>query len=276
MEKRGARPPAGPAAGRGGRVPLLGVGRASRSARGCRAGRPSAPDVTVRRCRGRAARPSYDAVVLAGGATLPRDLDVPGARARGVHFAMEYLKPSNLVQEGALAASPIVGRRQARGHHRRRRHRGRLPGHRPPAGGGLGPPARDHARAARATGPSEHPWPVWPVILRTSSAHEEGGRAPVLGHHHRVRRRRVRGRAGPAGPPGGGRPPRAAAPSFTPVAGSEFELPLRPGAAGHGLRRGRAQRRGGRTGGGARPPGLGGRRPATGPPTSRGSSSAAT
>ena len=45
--------------------------------------------------------------MLAGGATLPRDLPVPGPGARGVHFAMEYLKPSNLVQEGALAPSPI-------------------------------------------------------------------------------------------------------------------------------------------------------------------------
>ena len=53
----------------------------------------------------------------------------------GVHRAMDYLKPSNLVQEGALAAIAHLGRGQARGHHRRRGHRGRLPRHRPPAAG---------------------------------------------------------------------------------------------------------------------------------------------
>ena len=52
-------------------------------------------------------RAEFDAVVLAGGATLPRDLPVPGRALSGVHLALEYLKPSNLVQEGALASSPI-------------------------------------------------------------------------------------------------------------------------------------------------------------------------
>ncbi len=48
-----------------------------------------------------------DAVVLACGATLPRELEVPGRGLRGVHLALEYLKPSNLVREGRLAESPI-------------------------------------------------------------------------------------------------------------------------------------------------------------------------
>src|SRR5690349_11892999 len=49
----------------------------------------------------------FDAVVLAGGATLWRDLPVPGRELHGIHQAMEYLPPSNRVQEGDLTASPI-------------------------------------------------------------------------------------------------------------------------------------------------------------------------
>jgi glutamate synthase (NADPH/NADH) small chain len=62
----------------------------------------------------------FDALVLAGGATLPRDLPVPGRGLRGVHGAMEYLKPSNLVREEGPGRVPHLRRRQARGHHRRR------------------------------------------------------------------------------------------------------------------------------------------------------------
>src|SRR5262245_19245644 len=45
-------------------------------------------------------REAYDAVVLAGGATVWRDLPVPGRDLDGVHQAMEYLPLSNRVQEG--------------------------------------------------------------------------------------------------------------------------------------------------------------------------------
>src|SRR5690606_12147450 len=38
---------------------------------------------------------AYDAVVLAGGSTIPRDLNVPGRELKGVHFAMEFLKQQN-------------------------------------------------------------------------------------------------------------------------------------------------------------------------------------
>jgi len=50
---------------------------------------------------------AWDGVLLAGGATLPRDLPVPGRELSGIHLAMDYLKPSNLVQEGLLESSPI-------------------------------------------------------------------------------------------------------------------------------------------------------------------------
>ena len=80
-------------------------------------GTACAPDVTVRPA---ADVPSaFDAVVLAGGATLPRDLPVPGRELDGVYLALEYLKPSNLVQEGALGPAADHRQGQARRHHRR-------------------------------------------------------------------------------------------------------------------------------------------------------------
>ncbi|MGO9197774.1 MAG: glutamate synthase subunit beta [Acidimicrobiales bacterium] len=116
----------------------------------------------------------FDALVVAGGSTLPRDLPVPGRELAGIHFAMDYLKPGNLVCEGQLGASPIsaAGKDVVI------------------IGGGdtgadcLGTVHRQGARSVcqleimeappetRAPG---NPWPVWPVIFRTSAAHEEGG-----------------------------------------------------------------------------------------------------
>ena len=52
-------------------------------------------------------REQFDAVVLAGGATNWRDLPIPGRELNGIYQAMEYLPPSNRVQEGDLAESPI-------------------------------------------------------------------------------------------------------------------------------------------------------------------------
>ena len=49
-------------------------------------------------------RRDYDAIVLAGGATAPRDLTVPGRELKGIHFAMEYLTESNRRCEGDAVA----------------------------------------------------------------------------------------------------------------------------------------------------------------------------
>jgi glutamate synthase (NADPH) small chain len=135
-------------------------------------GTACAPDVTVRPAA--EVQAAYDAVVLAGGATLPRDLPVPGRALDGVHQALEYLKPSNLVQEGALGRAPI----NAKG------KRVVIIG-----GGDTGADCLGTAHRQGATSvhqleimsepPSDrladNPWPLWPLILRTSSAHEEGG-----------------------------------------------------------------------------------------------------
>src|SRR5688572_32295942 len=60
-------------------------------------------DVTVQQLR-----EEYDAVVLAGGSTLGRDLPAPGRDLAGIHLAMEYLVPANRVQEGDLQVPPII------------------------------------------------------------------------------------------------------------------------------------------------------------------------
>jgi glutamate synthase (NADPH) small chain len=119
-------------------------------------------------------RSSFDAVVLAGGATAWRDLPVPGRELAGIYQAMEYLPPSNRVQEGDLPRSPI---------HAEGKHVVII-------GGGdtgadcLGTAHRQGAASVTqleilptppAHRPETQPWPTYPMIYRVSSAHEEGG-----------------------------------------------------------------------------------------------------
>jgi glutamate synthase (NADPH) small chain len=120
-------------------------------------------------------RDDFDALVLACGSTRPRDLEVPGRQLEGVHFALEYLKPSNRVCEGSLAATPITAAGK----------------HVVIIGGGdtgadcLGTVHRQGAASVHQleilpapplARSADNPWPTWPIIFRTSSAHEEGGR----------------------------------------------------------------------------------------------------
>ena len=126
-------------------------------------------DVTVEQLR-----EEYDAVLLAGGATLGRDLPVPGRELAGIHLAMEYLVPSNRVQEGDLKAPPISAEGKDV----------------VIIGGGdtgadcLGTAVRQGASSITQLEimprppeerPDSTPWPTWPLVYRTSSAHEEGG-----------------------------------------------------------------------------------------------------
>ena len=119
-------------------------------------------------------RAGHDAVVLAGGATAWRDLDIPGRDLDGVHQAMEYLPPSNRVQEGDLERSPIPAEGK----------------HVVIIGGGdtgadcLGTAHRQGAVSVTQLEimphPPEHrteaqPWPSYPMVYRVSTAHEEGG-----------------------------------------------------------------------------------------------------
>ena len=167
----------------------------------------------------------FEAVVLAGGATAPRDLRVPGRDLQGIHFAMEYLTAQNRRCEGD-ELSPAEGI-SAEGKQV------------VIIGGGdtgadcLGTALRQGAAAVRqlellprppdGRAPG-NPWPEWPQIFRVSSAHEEGGERLYAVSTERfvgdsqgrvtglravtVERRLVDGRT-----------------VFAPIDGSQFELP---------------------------------------------------
>lgn len=119
-------------------------------------------------------RERYDAVVLAIGATVPRDLPVPGRELRGVHQAMEYLPQANRVALGEEVPDQL----RADGKHV------------VIIGGGdtgadcLGTAIRQGAASITqleimerpgTDRPDTQPWPTYPMIFRVSSAHEEGG-----------------------------------------------------------------------------------------------------
>src|SRR5439155_19228834 len=57
-------------------------------------------------------RAGFDALVLAGGSTSPRDLAVPGRELEGIHFAMEYLTAQNrrCEEDGIVGGSPITAK----------------------------------------------------------------------------------------------------------------------------------------------------------------------
>lgn len=121
-------------------------------------------------------RRDFDAVLLAGGSTAPRDLPVPGRELQGVHFAMEYLPLQNKRCEGdTIEDSQFITAKDKRV---------------VIIGGGdtgadcLGTAHRQGARSIvqfellpkpPADRAADNPWPNWPNIFRTSSAHEEGG-----------------------------------------------------------------------------------------------------
>lgn len=115
----------------------------------------------------------YDAILLATGASVPRDLPIPGRNAKGIHFAMEYLDSSNRYVAGDLDQPNI----NANGKHV------------VVIGGGdtgsdcVGTANRQGAASITqielmAKPPlsrsEDTPWPLWPMTLRTSSSHEEG------------------------------------------------------------------------------------------------------
>ena len=124
---------------------------------------------------GRELLSSFDAVLIATGARLPRDLPVPGRALAGVHFAMDFLCQQNDLNAGVAVEEARVitakGKRVV------------------VIGGGdtgsdcVGTSIRQGALSVMqvelmakpdlARMP-ENPWPEWPVIFRTSSSQEEG------------------------------------------------------------------------------------------------------
>jgi len=170
-------------------------------------------------------RRKFDAVCITTGATVPRDLAVPGRGFEGIHFALDFLAQQNRRCAGEtiphaeeiLAAGKdvvVIG------------------------GGDTGADCVGTARRQGAKSitqiellpeppkerPAENPWPTWPVILRTSSSHEEGCVRlwSVLTKEFLGREIRVRGLRGArlkwSDPDASGRR------AFKEIPGTEFEL----------------------------------------------------
>ncbi len=164
-------------------------------------------------------RQEYTAILLCGGAEEPRDLRVPGRELKGVHFAMEFLPQQNKRVAGDVVDPELAilatGKRVVI------------------IGGGdtgadcLGTSLRQGAvsvtqleimpRPPEQRSPST-PWPMWPLMLRTESSHEEGGvrewsvattrlEGDASGHVRKLHAVRV-------GPP----------PDFHPLPGTEFTI----------------------------------------------------
>jgi glutamate synthase (NADPH) small chain len=164
-------------------------------------------------------RERFEAVVLATGSTIPRDLPVPGRELDGVHFAMDYLELRNRYVAGEFPEGTPIS---AAGKHV------------VIIGGGdtgadcLGNSHREEPASVTQfellpEPPPERPddrtpWPQWPMILRTSAAHEEGGerRFSIMTTSFSGEEGRVKELHGhEVGPP----------PSFDKIEDSDFTIP---------------------------------------------------
>jgi glutamate synthase (NADPH) small chain len=116
----------------------------------------------------------YHAIVLTGGSTIPRDLNIPGRELKGIHFAMDFLTQQNrrvshkeVLQEDIFATGKhvvVIG------------------------GGDTGSDCVGTANRQKALTVTQFellpkppesrtaymPWPTYPMVLKTSSSHEEG------------------------------------------------------------------------------------------------------
>ncbi|MDE2409111.1 MAG: glutamate synthase subunit beta [Actinomycetales bacterium] len=139
-----------------------------------RAGVNIGVDITWEELRSR-----YDAVLVATGATKPRDLGVAGRELEGVHYAMDYLTQSNQ----AVAGDSVEGQISAAGKHVI------------VLGGGdtgadcIGTATRQGALSVTtfaigkqppAERPGHQPWPTFPTLFEVASAHEEFGERQYL------------------------------------------------------------------------------------------------
>lgn len=119
-------------------------------------------------------RQRYDAIIVATGALIPRDLPIPGRDLSGIHFAMDYLTQANKAVSGIDIQDQI---------HAEGKHVLIL-------GGGdtgadcLGTAHRQKAASVTSLAigkqppherPSSEPWPTTPRLFEVTSAHEEGG-----------------------------------------------------------------------------------------------------
>ncbi|HKB98149.1 MAG TPA: glutamate synthase subunit beta [Terriglobales bacterium] len=164
-------------------------------------------------------RREFDAIVLAGGAEQPRDLNIPGRELKGIHFAMEYLPQQNrrnlgdtIEPEAEILATGkhvvIIGGGDTGADCLGTCHRQK--------------PLSVHQFEIMPKPPEDRspltPWPLWPMQLRIEGAHEEGGvrdwslattkfSGSDSGYVQRLHAVRV-------GPP----------PKFEPISGTEFTM----------------------------------------------------
>jgi glutamate synthase (NADPH) small chain len=118
----------------------------------------------------------YNAIILAGGSTIPRDLDIPGRDLRGIHYAMDFLKQQNQrISDKKVEGTDILatGKNVV------------------VIGGGdtgsdcVGTSNRQKALSVTQfelmpmppkSRTSFMPWPTYPMLLKTTSSHEEGAK----------------------------------------------------------------------------------------------------
>jgi glutamate synthase (NADPH/NADH) small chain len=128
---------------------------------------------------------TYDAVVLCVGATIPRDLLVPGRELNGVHFAMEFLAQQNRRVANDHTAIPNAGWwfENSRNEILSTNKAVIVIGGGDTGSDCVGVSNRQNAKSVTQfefrpmppqSRPAEQPWPKWPVRLRTSSSHREG------------------------------------------------------------------------------------------------------
>ncbi len=128
-------------------------------------------------------RRDYDAILLAGGATQARDLPIPGRDLKGIHYAMEFLPLQNKVNQGDVIAEQILATSKdvivigggdtgsdCDGTSNRQGCKSLTQFELLPQPPDVGSYPRADQR------PAGTPWPLWPVIMRTSTSHEEGCR----------------------------------------------------------------------------------------------------
>ncbi|MCK4904775.1 glutamate synthase subunit beta [bacterium] len=118
----------------------------------------------------------FDAICLAGGSRIPNDLNIKGRNLKGIYFAMDYLIQSNKLASGEkISPNEVINTK----------------GKKVIVLGGGDTGADCIGIAHRQSASSvvqievmpkppkcrneEHPWPNYPLILKTSSSHEEGG-----------------------------------------------------------------------------------------------------
>ena len=126
----------------------------------------------------------YNAIVLAGGSTIPRDLPIPGRELNGVHYAMHFLKQQNKLVAGSDPLAKIHIESNVLDHLLSAKDK-----HVVVIGGGdtgsdcVGTSNRQGAASITQfelmPKPTESrtsfmPWPTYPMVLKTTTSHEEG------------------------------------------------------------------------------------------------------